>query len=60
MGISKSDGGDKDVWLNTFLNVYLIMNAEKIYLLKTDDMYQSGFPELASIIGRKEFVVHNF
>ena len=60
MGIHKSDEGNDDIWLNTFTDFYMIMNAERVYLLKTGDMYCSGFPQLAAALGGKEFVLHEF
>lgn len=60
MCLNDPDENNNDVWLNTFLDFYLIMNAEKVYLLKTGDMYMSGFPELAAVVGQKDFIPHEF
>lgn len=49
-----------DVHLKTFLDFFLIMRAEKVYRVQTDQMYASGFPKLAALIGRKPFIAHKF
>lgn len=49
-----------DVWLKTFIDQLLIMNAEKVFLFKTGQMYNSGFPRFAAEIGGKPFILHEF
>ena len=44
----------------TFLDFFMIANAERIYLLKTGRMYKSGYPYAASLIYGKPFKVINF
>lgn len=44
----------------TFLDFFMIANAERIYLLKTGRMYKSGYPYAASLINGKPFKVINF
>lgn len=44
----------------TFIDLLLISGAEKVYLMKTGNMYESGFPWLASKIGGKPFEVVKF
>lgn len=48
------------VHLKTFLDFFLIMDAEKVYRMQTGKMYSSGFPHLASIVGKKTFITHYF
>ena len=47
-------------WLKLFIDQNLIMKAEKVFLLKTGDMYKSRFAEFAALIGEKEFIYHIF
>ena len=49
-----------EAWLKVFVDQNLIMKADKVFLLKTDRMYKSGFAEYAALIGGKEFVYHCF
>ena len=49
-----------DTWLKSFLDQQMIMRAERVWLLRTDDMYRSSFPQLAATLGEKEFVLHEF
>lgn len=41
----------------TFLDFMMIANAEKIYLIKSDLMFKSGYPYAASKIYKKEFEI---
>ena len=50
----------KEIWLKSFLDMYLIKNAEKVFQLRTGKMYNSGFPKFASVLGDKEYVYHEF
>ena len=54
------DKSSENVWLKCFVDQSLIMDAEKVFLLRTGDMYKSGFAEFAALIGEKEFIYHNF
>ena len=54
------DKSSDNVWLKCFVDQNLIMNAEKVFLLRTGDMYKSGFAEFAALIGEKEFIYHSF
>lgn len=56
----KEDEAKKEIWLKSFLDQNLVMRAEKAYLLRTDDMYKSGFTEFAALIGGGEYVYHEF
>ena len=62
--IAHSDGaaseGDSDAWLKTFVDQHMIMEAEKVHLLRTGKMYRSGFPQFAAAVGGRPFVVHEF
>ena len=48
------------MFLKSFVDFFLIMEAEKVFLLQTGAMYKSGFPELAASLGKKEFIHHRF
>lgn len=50
----------KETWLKSFLDFFLIMNAEKVYQLKTDEMYNSSFPYFAAQIGKKPYYLHKY
>ncbi len=52
--------GSNDSHLKTFVDFFLLMNAQTIHLMKTGMMYNSGFPQLASILGGKPYVIHQF
>lgn len=51
---------DNASYLKSFLDFYMIMGAEKVYLMQTDEMYNSGFPKFAAFIGNKPFTHHKF
>ncbi|MCH5172277.1 MAG: hypothetical protein J1F31_05580 [Erysipelotrichales bacterium] len=57
---NKNEEINTEIWTKSFLDFYLIMNAEKVYQVKSQEMYQSGFPELASLISMKPYVLHSF
>ena len=45
--------------LKSFVDLFMIANAEKIYLVTSDKLYNSGFPLLASKINSKPFeIIH--
>lgn len=44
----------EDTFIKSFVDFYMIANAKYIYLLKTSDMYQSGFPKTASMMYGKK------
>lgn len=50
----------KNTWLKTFLDFYLLMNAEKLIQFKTDEMYNSSFPRFAAEICKKPYYLHEF
>lgn len=47
-------------FLKTFLDFYLLKNAESVHLFKNKLMYESGFPKLAALCGNKPFILHKF
>lgn len=57
---NKMENVKKEIWAKSFLDLFLIMNAEKIYQVKCKEMYQSGFPELASLISMKPYILYSF
>lgn len=62
--IDQNREGDKDnddeIWMKTFIDQHLIMDAEKVHLMKTGKMYNSGFPRFAALIGNRPYIVHEF
>lgn len=56
----ESTNDNNDIWLKTFLDNHLIMGAEKVFLFKTGQMYNSGFPRFAAEVGGKPFILHEF
>ena len=57
--ITHIDGKNKEneykAYEKTFLDFFMIANAEKIYLIRTGQMYNSGYPFAASKIYNKPF-----
>ena len=51
----KNDTDEYSTYEKTFLDFFMIANAEKIYLLRTGQMYNSGYPFAASKIYNKPF-----
>ena len=41
--------------LKSFVDLLVLSEAEKLYLLVTDDMFHSGFAESASLINNKPY-----
>ena len=46
--------------LKSFTDLMMLSRAEKIYLLKSPKMYNSGFPRIAAMIGNKPFKLIRF
>lgn len=44
-----------DIYEKTFIDFFMIANAQKIYLMRTGQMYNSGYPYAASKIYNKPF-----
>lgn len=51
---------EKYVYLKSFLDMFLISRAEKVYFAHTDMMYQSGFAQRASMITNVPYSVYEF
>lgn len=47
-------------WMKTFIDQQLLMHAKKVTLIRTDGMYQSGFPRFAAEVGNVDYVDHYF
>ena len=48
-----------DSYIKTFVDFFMISKAEKVFLVKSTEMRNSGFPKVASIIGNKPFQIHH-
>lgn len=48
----------KDVYEKTFVDLYLIARAKIVIQLTNKDLYRSAFSKFGSMIGLKEFVLH--
>ena len=46
----------KNPFLKSFIDFYMLMEAERVHLFKTGPMYKSGFPEFAALLGNKPFI----
>ena len=51
----KNSSDEYSAYEKTFLDFFMIANAERIYLLRTGQMYNSGYPFAASKIYNKPF-----
>lgn len=51
----KNSSKKYEAYEKTFLDFFMIANAERIYLLRTEQMYNSGYPFAASKIYNKPF-----
>ena len=60
MDFYKKEDNKKEIWLKSFLDLYLIMRSQRVFLLKTEGMYKSSFPAFAALLGGKDFVFHEF
>ena len=45
--------------IKTFLDFFVLSACEKVFLIRTNDMYNSAFSKYAAIVGNKEFKVNN-
>lgn len=57
---SNNVSNDYHIYEKTFLDFFMIANADKIYLYKTGKMYKSGYPGIASLINNKPFKIIEF
>lgn len=53
------DKPDEESTMKTFLDFYMIMGAEKSYLVKFGDMYDSKFPYLACKVSRRKLIIRS-
>lgn len=53
------DHGD-DVNMKTFLDFFLISDAQKVYLAKGPGMYNSAFAKTAALVNNREFEVYEY
>ena len=56
----KNDTDEYNAYEKTLLDFFMIANAEKIYLLRTGQMYNSGYPFAASRLYNKPFEKNEF
>lgn len=57
-GVSKSFGDSEDtfdLYLKPFLDIFLLANAEKLYLLYSNGLYRSAFARYASYLHDKKY-----
>ena len=50
----------KNPFLKSFIDFYMLIEAEEVHLFKTAPMYKSGFPEFAALLGNKPFIYSEF
>lgn len=48
---------DFETHLKSFVDLFMLADAEKLYLLVTDDMFHSGFAESAALINNRPYEV---
>ncbi len=46
---------DDDTYMKSFVDLLMLAKAKSITLLKTGQMYDSGFPHFASLLGNVRF-----
>lgn len=51
----KNNNNEYEAYEKTFLDFFMIANAEKIFLMHTGQMYNSGYPFAASMIYNRHF-----
>ena len=51
---------DFETHLKSFVDLFMLADAEKLYLLVTDDMFHSGFAESAALINNRPYEVIQF
>ena len=44
-----------EIYMKSFLDMLLLSDADKIYLLQTEDMYHSGFAKRAALLKNKPY-----
>lgn len=55
-----SSGADNQTHMKSFADMMMLSKAEKLYLLKSGEMYNSGFPRIAARIGNRPFKLVRF
>ena len=60
MHMSYSNNKDFDVHLKSFVDLMMLADATKLYLLVTKPMFHSGFAESASFINNRPYEVIKF
>jgi len=53
--IDTTVGENKDVYMKSFLDFYMLSEGEKIYSIGTDEMYKTEFPLYASKLNNIPF-----
>lgn len=56
---SDKNSNEIDDHIKTFLDFFAIAACEKVFFIKTNDMYNSAFSKYAAIVGNKEFIIIN-
>lgn len=51
-----TSGAAMQVYLKSFVDMFMIAGADKVCLLQTGDMYRSNFPKRAAKLANKEFI----
>lgn len=51
---------DNKIFMKSFVDLFLLMNAETIMLYQTGEMYNSGFPRFAARLSKHKFIHHKF
>lgn len=49
-----------EAWLKTFTDHRLLTHARRVYLVRTGNMYKSGFPRFAAEVGGTDFIDCHF
>lgn len=55
-----TSGASMQVYLKSFVDMFMIAGADEVCLLQTGDMYKSAFPRRAAMIGGKTFIYVKF
>lgn len=55
-----NSSNEYEAYEKTFLDFFMIANAERIFLFRTGKMYRSGYPGIASLINNRPFEIIEF
>lgn len=58
--VDRGTPADLDTHMRSFIDLYMLADAKRCVLLKTDRMFESGFPAFAAKIGGKPFMKIDF